>query len=202
MKIILATNNKGKIAEMKQKLSTYSIDVISQKDAGLDIEIEETGETFEENAVLKAEVVYKETGSAVIADDSGLMIDALDGQPGVFSHRFVGPNATDEDRINKILDLMNGIPESKRTARFKCVICYIDNNGKKNIFEGTVEGKIGFEPRGNNGFGYDPIFVLANGKTFAEITAEEKNQISHRGKAISELMEYIKNDFFIHKSSV
>ena len=191
MEIILATNNKGKIGEMKKKLSKYSMDVISQKETGFDIEIEENGKNFKENAILKAEAIYKITGKPVIADDSGLEIDALNGQPGVFSHRFAGPNASDEDRINKILDLMNGIPESKRTARFKCVICYIDNNGKKNIFEGTVEGKIGFEPRGNNGFGYDPIFVLANGKTFAEITAEEKNQISHRGKAISQLLEFL-----------
>lgn len=191
MEIILATNNNGKISEMKKKLLKYGINVVSQKEADLNIEVEETGETFEENAILKAELIYKMTGKAVIADDSGLEIDALNGQPGVFSHRFAGANATDEDRIKKILYLMDGITEKDRTARFRCVICYISEDGERNMFDGTVEGKIGFEARGDNGFGYDPIFVLDNGKTFAEISADEKNNLSHRGRAISKLMQFL-----------
>jgi len=191
MEIIIASNNAGKIAEMKEKLKAYNINVISQKEANINIEVEETGTTFEENAILKAETIYKLSGKPVIADDSGLEIDALDGMPGVYSHRFAGPNATDEDRINKVLELMKDVPIEKRTARFKCVICYIDENGKKHLFEGIAEGKIGFAPKGKNGFGFDPIFVWNNDKTFAELSPKYKNQISHRGNAISKFLEFL-----------
>ena len=148
--IILASNNKGKLKEIKDKLEKYGIKVISQAEAGCNIEVEETGTTFVENAFLKAQAIYDIIQKPVIADDSGLEIDALDGKPGVYSHRFAGENATDEDRIQKILDLMKDIPEEKRTARFKCVICHIDEKGEKHIFEGTCEGTIGFEPKGHN----------------------------------------------------
>lgn len=193
MDIILASNNANKLKEMKEKLSKYNMNVVSQKEAGFEIEVEETGTTFEENAVLKATEIYKLTKMPVIADDSGLEIDALDGAPGVYSHRFAGPNATDEDRINKALTLLKDVPEEKRTARFKCVICYIDQNGEKHIFQGTAEGKIGYEPKGNNGFGYDPIFICEKSKTFAELTREEKNEISHRGRAIQKFIKFIEN---------
>ena len=188
--IIIASNNKNKISEMKEKLKPFNIDVISQKEAGIEIEVEETGTTFEENSILKAEAIFKLTNKPVIADDSGLEIDALNGEPGVYSHRYAGDNATDEDRINKILDLIKDVPEDERTARFKCVICYIDNEGNKHIFEGISEGKIGFNTNGNNGFGYDPIFIY-DGRTFAEMTKEEKNQVSHRGRAVSKFIDYI-----------
>ena len=191
MDIILASNNKNKLVEMKEKLSKYDMNVISQKEAGYNIDVEETGTTFRENAVLKAEAIYKISKMPVIADDSGLEIDSLNGAPGVYSHRFAGPNSTDEDRINKVLELLENVPEQEKTARFKTAICYIDKNGTRHIFEGIAEGKIGLEPKGNNGFGFDPIFICEKNKTFAELTREEKNEISHRGKAIERFIKFL-----------
>ena len=191
--IILATNNKNKVEEMKEKLKKFDIDVISQKEAGFDIDVEETGTTFLENAILKAETIYKLSKKPALADDSGLEVDYLDGAPGVYSHRFAGENASDEDRINKMLNLMKDVPEEKRTARFKSVLCYIDLKGEKHIFEGIAEGKIGYESKGNNGFGYDPIFIYEDGRTFAEMTKDEKNKVSHRGRAVQKFIEYIEN---------
>ena len=191
MNIILASNNINKLKEMQNKLNKYEMNVISQKEAGFDIEIEETGTTFIENATLKATKIYELSNMPVIADDSGLEIDFLDGAPGVYSHRFAGPNATDEDRINKVLELLKNVPEANRTARFKCAICYINKDGEKHLFEGVAEGKIGFEPKGSNGFGYDPIFICEEDKTFAELTGEEKNKISHRGRAIEKFINFL-----------
>ena len=192
MDIILASNNKNKLKEMKEKLSIYNMNVISQKEAGFDIEVEETGTTFEENATLKAEAIYNQTKKPVIADDSGLEIDALNGEPGIYSARYAGPDATELDKINKVLNLIKEVPKENRTARFRCVICYIDKNGEKHIFEGIAKGHIGYEPVGNNGFGYDPIFICEKGITFAEISGDEKNKISHRGRAIEKFVNYLK----------
>ncbi|MBR3003270.1 MAG: RdgB/HAM1 family non-canonical purine NTP pyrophosphatase [Clostridia bacterium] len=192
MQIILASNNENKLREIKEKIKNLDIEIISQKEAGFDIEVEETGTTFEENAILKAEAIYNLTKKPVIAEDSGLEIDALNGEPGVFSKRYAGPNATNEEKIEKVLNLLKDVPDEKRTARFKCVGCYIDEHGQKHIFEGKVEGKIGFEPHGYDGFGYDPIFICKFGKTFAEISSEEKNKISHRGRMIEAFVEYLK----------
>lgn len=189
--IILASNNKNKLSEMSNKLAKFGIKVISQKEAGYDIEVEETGTTFKENAILKAEAIYKLSGSPVISDDSGLEVDALNGEPGVYSARYAGENATDEDKYNKILNLLKNVEKSKRTARFKCAICYIDSNGEKHIFEESCEGMISDQPKGKNGFGYDPIFLVGE-KSFSELSQEEKNEISHRGKAIKALVDYFK----------
>ena len=189
--IVLASNNLNKLKEMKEKLKQFGYKVISQKEAGFDIEVEETGKTFEENAILKAQAIFNQLKKPVIADDSGLEIDVLDGMPGVYSHRFAGDNATDDDRMNKVLDLLKDVEEEKRTARFKCVICYIDSVGQKHTFEGKAEGKIGYQKQGQNGFGYDPIFICENGKTFAELSSDEKNKISHRGRAIDEFMKFL-----------
>lgn len=194
MEIILASNNQNKLKEIREKVKKLNIEIISQKEAGFNIEVEETGKTFEENAVLKAEAIYKLIKKPVFAEDSGLEIDALDGMPGIYSHRFAGENATDSDRINKVLNLLKSVPEENRTARFKCVGCYIDEKGKKHIFEGIAEGKIGYEPKGNNGFGYDPIFICELGKTFAEISSEEKNSISHRGKVVNSFIKYLEKN--------
>lgn len=189
--IILASNNKNKLKEMKEKLQPLGFEVLSQKEAGFDIEVEETGTTFKENAILKAEAIYAKLKSAVIADDSGLEIDCLNGMPGVYSHRYAGENATDDDRINKVLKEMKNVEDNKRTARFRCLICYIDNKGEKHIFEGVVEGKIATKKQGYNGFGYDPIFICEKGKTFAELSSDEKNEISHRGRAVEKFIHYI-----------
>lgn len=191
MEIILASNNEHKLKEIRAKLKNGNIKIISQKEAGFNIEVDETGTTFEENAILKAETIYKLAKKPVLAEDGGLEVDYLNGEPGVYSHRFAGENATDEDRRNKILTLLKDVPDEKRTARFRCVGCYIDENGEKHIFEGISEGKIGYESKGTDGFGYDPIFICEYGKTFAEISAEEKNKISHRGRLIEKFVKYL-----------
>lgn len=190
--IILASNNQNKLREIKQKLAKFNINVISQKEAGIDIDVEETGKTFKDNAIIKAEAIYNIVKKPVLADDSGLEIDYLDGAPGVYSHRFCP--GTDEDRYNKALKLLEGVPEEKRTARYRCAVCFIDENGKKHIFEDKAEGIIGLEPKGTNGFGFDPIVIsIDQGKTFAELSPDEKNEISHRGKAIAKFVQYIEN---------
>jgi len=190
-RIILASNNKGKIREISEILSPLGFEVVSMKDSGIDIDIEENGTTFRENAAIKARAIYDMTNTAVIADDSGLMVDFLDGAPGVYSARYCGEGATDEDRNNKLLSELSGVPDNKRTAAFMCVICYIDENGREQFAEGGCEGKIGYEPKGENGFGYDPIFMYGE-RSFAEILPEEKNQISHRANALRKLQEIMK----------
>lgn len=189
--IILASNNKNKLKEISEKVKEFNFNVISQSQAGYDIEVEETGKTFEENAILKAEAIYKISNMPVIAEDSGLEIDSLNGEPGVYTKRYAGPNATSQDKIEKVLKLMKDVEENKRTARFKCVMCYIDKKGEKHIFEGSCEGKITYEPCGTDGFAYDPIF-LYDTRTFAQMSSEEKNKISHRGQAVNKLIEYLK----------
>ena len=191
--IIIASNNKHKVEEIKSKFSRLNINILSQSEAGYSLEVEETGSTFSENAVLKARALYEVSKKPVMADDSGLEVDFLDGKPGVYSARFCGPNSTDEDKYNKILELMKDVKEeNKRTARFVCIICYIDEDGMEHIFEGVCEGIIAFEPKGDNDFGYDPIFMVGD-KTFAQMSEEEKNKISHRGLAINKMLEYMKN---------
>lgn len=191
--IILASNNANKVREISEELKETDIRIISQEEAGCDIEVEENGTTFIENAVLKAEAIYNLLKMPVIADDSGLEVDALGGEPGVYTKRYAGPNATDQDKINKVLNLIKDVEDSKRTANFKCAICYINENGEKHIFEEKCEGKIAHKPQGTAGFAYDPIFLYGN-KTFAEMTTEEKNEISHRGKAVKKLVEYLKEN--------
>lgn len=191
-KIIVASNNKNKIREIKAKLADLNIEVLSQREAGFDIEVDETGTTFEENSMLKARAIYNLANAPVIADDGGLEVDCLDGKPGVYSARFCGPDATDRDKYMKILDMMKDVEEEKRTAQFRCVISYIDEKGQEHAFEGICRGKIAQEPMGENDFGYDPIFLVGD-KSFAQITQEEKNKISHRGRAIDKWVEYLKN---------
>ncbi len=191
MKVILASNNANKIREMQQILEPLGMEVLSQREAGADFEAEENASTFAGNAELKAYAVYEQLHCPVIADDSGLVVDALNGAPGVYSHRFAGEDATDEQRCQKILEQLTGVPKAQRTARFLCAICYLDENGQKHFFTGSCEGYIGTEPRGSNGFGYDPIFCCGD-QTLAEMTDEEKNQISHRGHALRLFQQYLK----------
>ena len=192
MKIILASNNRHKLDEISNILKPLGYDVISQSEAGINIEVDETGSTFEENAVLKAEAIYKLKGTAVISDDSGLEVDYLNGAPGVFSHRYAGDNATDKERCEKLLSELYGVEKEKRTARFVCVICYIDSNGIKTITRGTCEGFIGEKPEGENGFGYDPVFIYG-GRSFARMDSEEKNAVSHRSDALRKFSDLLKH---------
>lgn len=190
-KIILASNNKNKIREVSEILSPLGYEVVSQREAGADFEVEETGKTFAENAALKARAVYDFCKTPVIADDSGLEVDFLNGAPGVYSHRYAGENATDADRNNKLLGELSGVPEEKRGAQFVCTICFIDENGNEETVKGVCRGVIGYEAKGENGFGYDPVFMYGE-KSFAELDADEKNKISHRARALDELCSLLK----------
>ena len=183
-KILIATNNKGKLEELKNLLKEYEI--LSMKDVNCNIEVVEDGKTFEENAKKKAKEIYDITKIPCIADDSGLCIDYFDGWPGIYTARFLGPNSTKEEINNYILEKMKNLKDEERKAEVKCVVAYY--NGTDFITgTGVIKGKIALNKRGNNGFGYDEIFELENGKTYAEISEEEKNKISHRRKAINEL---------------
>lgn len=193
MKVIIASNNKGKIAEMKEILNPLGYEAISQSEAGFNISAEETGTTFKENAQIKAKAIYDKCKMPVIADDSGLEVDALNKRPGVYSARYGGENLSYNEKCNMLIDELKNVPYEKRTARFVCVIYYINQNGKEISFTGKCEGKIGLELKGDNGFGYDPIFYVGE-KSFAEFTSEEKNKISHRAKALQKLTMYLKSE--------
>lgn len=182
-KLLLATHNEGKIKEIKDFLSDLPLEITSFLELGLS-EIEEKGETFEANALLKARYGAEKTGLLTLADDSGLEVEFLDNAPGVFSARFAGLPKNDEANIHKLLELLKGVPFAKRKARFRCIIALIDGRWEK-ITEGVVEGYILEEPKGKGGFGYDPVFFLPQyGKTMAELSLAEKNKISHRAKAL------------------
>lgn len=194
-KLIIATRNQGKMRDFKALFDTYNIPVISLADLKEPVkDIEESGETFEENAALKAEAVCRQFNIPVIADDSGIEIDALSGAPGIYSARYAGPEKDDQANTEKVLREMKNIPEDKRTARFVCVLA-IAQPGKKTIFKrGECEGSIAYKSRGNNGFGYDPIFYpLGYTKTMGELTLDEKNSISHRKKALDKIEEWVQS---------
>lgn len=198
MKIIAATRNKNKVAEMKDILSEAGItEVITLDEAGVEGDVEETGTTFAENALLKARAAYMATGLPSIADDSGLSVDVLGGEPGVYSARYAsenGENSDDDANIEKLLGKLKGVPENERTARFVSAIAFIDENGNEICTIGKCEGIITGEKRGSKGFGYDPVFFYAPfGKTFGELSEEEKNSISHRANGIKALCEKLKN---------
>jgi len=194
-KFIVATKNKGKMKEIKEILKDFPFEVVSMEEAGINEDIEETGSTFEENALIKANAIRKTAGEGVfaMADDSGLEVDFLDGRPGIYSSRFAGENASDAERNEKLLSLLKDVPFEKRTARFVCVIAVILPDRKYFTVKGTCEGYIGFEPKGSNGFGYDPLFYLPDYEmTVAQMSPEQKNEISHRGKALRKMADEIK----------
>ncbi|MDH7482792.1 MAG: XTP/dITP diphosphatase [Armatimonadota bacterium] len=183
--IVLATRNPKKVEEICAMLADLPIRILSLADFPGIPEPQETGATFAENATIKALAAAKATGKVALADDSGLEVDALGGRPGVLSNRFAGQGASDRDKYMLVLRLMDGVPEDKRTARFRAAIAIAKPDGHTVVVEGTCEGRIAHEPRGEYGFGYDPIFYLPDiGKTMAELPPEEKNKISHRAKAI------------------
>lgn len=188
-KLVMATNNANKLKEVSEILAPLGIEVISQKEAGADIEPEENGTTFAENAMIKAKAVHDIVKLPVIADDSGLCVEALGGRPGVYSARY----APKGEECAKLLNEMKDIPEESRRAYFQCSIAFIDENGSRTV-SGACNGKIGYEERGTNGFGYDPIFVYGD-RTLAEMSSEEKNKISHRAMALQELYKLLKERY-------
>ena len=194
MKIIFATKNQGKVREIKQILADMPFEVVSLKDEGIDVDVIEDGTTFEENAVKKAVEIMKLTGEICMSDDSGLEIDYLDKAPGVYSARFLGEDTPYEIKNKKVLEMLSGVPEDKRTARYISVIATAFPDGRVITTMGTLEGIIGYKAKGENGFGYDPIFFLPEyGKTTAELAPEFKNEISHRGKALEAMKERLKD---------
>ncbi|TMU85740.1 XTP/dITP diphosphatase [Bacillus sp. BHET2] len=194
-RVIIATKNSGKAKEFQQMFAPYGYEVQTLLDLLHIEDVEETGETFEENAILKAETVAKELGELVIADDSGLAIDALEGRPGVYSARYAGLEKSDEANMEKVLSELQSVEESERTARFHCVLAIAGPDMETKTVTGTCEGMILKEKRGSNGFGYDPIFFVPTlQKSMAELTPDEKSQISHRGHALKKLRNII-SDF-------
>ncbi len=188
--MIFATKNKGKIKEIKQILPDF--DILSMEDAGISIDIIEDGKTFIENAIKKASEIAKISGKIALADDSGLEIDFLNGTPGIHSARYLGENTPYVEKNNHILHEMENVPEQQRTARFVCAIAAVFPNGKIITAQDTIEGRIAFESKGTNGFGYDPIFFVPElGKTTAELSPEQKNAISHRGKALQKMKQLL-----------
>ena len=190
MKIIFATGNQGKVREIKEIMADVDAEIIPMKEYGIDIDVDETGETFEENAILKACAVAEESGLLTLADDSGLEIDYLNKEPGIHSARFLGHDTSYDIKNRKILDMLKYVPMEKRTARFVCAIAAAFPDGRVETVRATFEGAIGFEIKGENGFGYDPIFYLPDRGCYSgELSLDEKNEVSHRGKALRLMKE-------------
>jgi XTP/dITP diphosphohydrolase len=192
-KLLLATNNKGKVREYRHMLKDLPVELVSPAEAGINTEVEEIGESLEENARLKATTLARQSKLLTLADDSGLEVDALGGEPGRLSARYAGEGASDEDRVNYLLKKLEGVPEGERSAHFRCVIAIAQPDGEAELCSGECEGVIALEPRGEAGFGYDPVFYLPQlGKTMAELSLEEKNSVSHRGRAAREAIKLLR----------
>ncbi len=191
MLIYVATANKHKLEEMKAILAPAGAEVLAHPDYGT-LNVDETGATFEENAAIKAAALSRLTGEYVMADDSGIAVDALDGAPGVYSARYSGENATDESNNELLLKNMKNVDD--RGAAFVCVIALARNGEIVRLFRGECRGRVGYETKGGRGFGYDPLFITASGRTMAELTAAEKNRISHRSAALAKLVAYIEGE--------
>lgn len=195
-KIVFATGNEGKMREVRLILADLGMEILSMKEAGVSLEIEENGKTFGENAEIKARAVWEKTGGIVLADDSGLVIDYLNGEPGIYSARYMGEDTSYEIKNRALIDRMAGARGQDRSARFVCNIAAVLPDGQAVHTEETMEGLIAYEPAGEGGFGYDPILYLPEyGKTSAEISIEEKNKISHRGKALEAMKVRLKEIF-------
>ena len=198
-KIIFATGNEGKMKEIREILDGLTflgekVQILSMKEAGIDMDIIEDGTTFEENAMIKARAVAGAAKEAIVlADDSGLVIDYLNGEPGIYSARYLGKDTSYRVKNANLVQRLEGVPDEKRSARFVCAIAAVLPDGRELSTRGTIEGRIGYEEKGANGFGYDPIFYVPRfDKTTAELTEEEKNQVSHRGKALQLMKEELK----------
>lgn len=191
-KVIIATNNAHKVTEIRDVFAPLGWEVLSLKEAGINSDPEENGSTFVDNARIKARAAHELSGCAVLADDSGLIVDALDGAPGVYSSRYAGEDGNDEANNALLLENLENVATEDRTAHFSCVLFFIDEDGSETVAEGRVEGLIGFEPNGTEGFGYDPLFLpddFGNEKTFAQLGLAEKQKVSHRARALQSLLE-------------
>ena len=183
--LCVATTNRGKQRELVELLADWGGEIVYPQDIGLDIEVQETGQSFSEIAAQKALTYAQAAGLPALADDSGLEVDALDGAPGIYTARYAGPGASDQDRYRKLLAELGDIPFEQRTARFRCAVALAYPDGRVGVAEGTCEGVIAFEPRGENGFGYDPVFYMPQlACTMAQLSAETKNTLSHRARAL------------------
>ena len=193
-KIVFATGNKGKVKEIQMILADMGLTVTTMKEEGIFIDVEENGKTYEENALIKVREVAKYTDAIVMADDSGLEIDYLNKEPGIYSARYMGEDTSYRIKNKNLIDRLEGVPDEDRTARFVCAIAAILPNGKELTTRGVIEGRIDYQEKGENGFGYDPIFYVPEfGRTTAELTEEEKNKVSHRGRALEKMKEELKN---------
>lgn len=194
-KLIFATGNENKMKEIRMILGDLDYEILSMKEAGIDADIVEDGKTFEENAIIKATAISKLSGCLVLADDSGLEVDYMDKMPGIYSARWMGEDTSYRIKNKAIIDKLEGVPDEKRTARFVCAIAAVLPDGRELVTRQTMEGYIGWEPEGENGFGYDPIFYLDEyGCSSAAISPEQKNAISHRGKALRAMKELLKKE--------
>lgn len=191
-KLIFATGNQGKIREIKAIMADTDYEIVSMKDAGIDVTICEDGKSFEENALIKARAVWEECHELVLADDSGLEIDFLNKEPGIYSARYMGEDISYHEKNENLIMRLSGVEDERRTARFVCAVAAVFPDGHSEVVRACMEGRIGYEEKGENGFGYDPIFILpAYGCTTAELSMEQKNQESHRGKALRKIKEKI-----------
>ena len=194
-RMIFATGNENKMKEIREILGALPLEILSMKEAGVSADIVEDGKTFEENALIKARAICKLAGEMVLADDSGLEIDYLNKEPGIYSARYMGEDTSYHIKNKSLIDRLEGVPDEKRTARFVCAIAAVFPDGKELVVRGTVEGIIGYEEKGENGFGYDPIFYLPErGCTTADLPPEEKNSISHRGNALRLMKELLERE--------
>lgn len=191
-KLIFATGNKDKMKEIRAIMADMDYEIISMREAGFDGDIVEDGNSFEENALIKARTIAKAMGILTLADDSGLAIDALNGEPGIYSARYMGEDTSYEIKNKSFIDRLEGVADEDRTARYVCAVAAVFPDGREEVVVGTMEGAIAYEPAGENGFGYDPVFYLPEyGCTAAELSPEDKNAISHRGKALTMIKELL-----------